>query len=118
MHKYKDLQVWQKSIELTTEVYAVTGTFPQRELYGLIAQINRCAVSVPSNIAEGAGRNSNGEFVQFLGIANGSAYELETQLIIANRLNFISNESLDAFTSKLNEIQKMIFKMQNVLKSK
>lgn len=72
MHEYKKLKVWNDAIELVTDIYLITKTFPDSEKYGLVSQINRCAVSIPSNIAEGAGRNSNGEFRQFLGIANGS----------------------------------------------
>lgn len=83
MHEYKKLKVWNDAIELVTDIYLITKTFPDSEKYGLVSQINRCAVSIPSNIAEGAGRNSNGEFRQFLGISNGSCYELETQLLLA-----------------------------------
>lgn len=80
MNKYKDLIVWQHAINLAASVYQITESFPSKETYGLVSQINRSAVSVASNIAEGAGRNSFKEFDQFLGIALGSLYELETQL--------------------------------------
>lgn len=116
MHKYKELTVWQKSVELAVDVYKITGEFPKEELYSLVSQVKRSAVSVPSNIAEGAGRNSSGEFVHFLGISNGSSSELETQLIIANKLGYIKDEALDTITKKINEVQNMTFKLQQKIK--
>ena len=86
MNKYKGLNVWKQAIDLAAEVYQITERFPAKEAYGLISQINRSVVSVVSNIAEGAGRNSGKEFDYFLEIALGSLFELETQLIIGNRL--------------------------------
>jgi len=83
MHNFKDLRVWQKSIELTTDIYKLLASFPTDEKFGLISQLKRAAVSVPSNIAEGAGRNSNKEFNHFLSISLGSLFELKTQLIIS-----------------------------------
>ncbi|MCA5005056.1 four helix bundle protein [Sphingobacterium bovistauri] len=80
MHKFRDLVVWQKAMDLANSVYMSTENLPVAEKFGLLSQIRRSAVSICSNIAEGAGRNTKGEFIQFLGIANGSAYELETQL--------------------------------------
>ena len=91
MNRYKELLVWQKSIDLAVDVYQLTEKLPKEERYGLISQINRRVVSSPSNIAEGAGRNTTKEFNNFLGIAQGSSFELDTQLIISSRLNFISN---------------------------
>jgi four helix bundle protein len=82
MHQYKELKLWRKSIDLVTWIYALTRDFPQNEKFGLVSQINRSAVSIPSNIAGGAGRNLNKEFVHFLTIAHASSFELETQLII------------------------------------
>ena len=87
---YRDLMVWQKAIELVTDIYRVTRGFPKDELYGLTSQIRRAAVSIPSNIAEGQGRLTRGEFRQFLGQARGSYAELETQLIIARNLGYLS----------------------------
>ncbi len=87
---YRDLLVWQKAIELVTDIYRVTRGFPKDELYGLTSQIRRAAVSIPSNIAEGQGRLTRGEFRQFLGQARGSYAELETQLIIARNLGYLS----------------------------
>ena len=114
MHDYKKLNVWKESIELITEVYKTTNKFPSTEKFGLISQINRCSVSVASNIAEGAGRNTDGEFRQFLGTAKGSSYELETQLIVSNNLGYISSDELNVLIEKLEYVQKMI---QNLIKS-
>jgi four helix bundle protein len=101
-----------------TEIYSLTKNFPSSERFGLINQINRSAVSIPSNIAEGAGRDSNNEFVQFLTIANASAYELETQLIIAKNLGFISEQVLNEITDRIDKIQKMIFKLKISVRKK
>ena len=118
MHKLKELKIWNKSIDLAVDVYSATANFPTEEKYGLTSQIRRSVVSIPSNIAEGAGRNSNNEFVHFLGIANGSSYELQTQLIIANKLKLINEEVLDPMLQELNEIQKMTYSFQETLKDK
>nr|WP_199162500.1 four helix bundle protein [Elizabethkingia sp. ASV34] len=92
---HKDLKVWQESMDLVTDIYELVQNFPAEEKYNLTSQIKRSAVSIPSNIAEGAGRKSNLEFIQFLNIASGSLSELETQLEIAIRLKFITeNEEL------------------------
>src|SRR5476649_2593013 len=91
MKHYKDLLVWQKAIALVTQVYVVMRGFPREELYGLTSQIRRAAVSVPSNIAEGQGRRTAGEFRQFLGIAKGSLAELDTQLLIAQNLRYLTD---------------------------
>ena len=95
MHNLKELKIWNKSIDLAVEVYKATADFPKEEKFNLTSRTRRAAVSVPSNIAEGAGRNSNKEFIHFLGIANGSSYELQTQLIISNRLKLLSEETLN-----------------------
>ncbi len=115
MHNLKELKIWNKAIDLTVEVYKATASFPKEEVYGLTSQIRRSAVSVPSNISEGAGRNSNKEFIHFLGIANGSSYELQTQLIISNKLNLISDLTLQPLLKEVEEIQKMTYKFQNTL---
>lgn len=112
MHNIKELKIWNKAIELAFEVYELTSRFPSDEKFGLISQTRRCAVSISSNISEGAGRNSAGEFKQFLGIANGSSYELQTQLIIANKLGFLEIEETDKILDKIDEIQKMNYKLQ------
>ena len=107
MKTHKDLDVWKISIEMVTMIYQITGNFPKEEMYGLTNQMRRSAVSVPSNIAEGAGRNSSKEFVQFLHFAIGSLSELETQLIIAFNLKYINNEQ----KQKMDVIMNSIFKM-------
>lgn len=116
MHKIQDLKVWHKAIDLCILVYEISSTFPTDERFGLTSQIRRSSVSVASNIAEGAGRNTNGEFIQFLGIANGSAYELQTQLIIAHKFHLFTSggDTLD----KVDEVQKMCYKLQQTLKNK
>lgn len=115
MHKYKELKIWQKAIELVTDIYKATSKFPDKERFGLISQINRATVSISSNIAEGAGRNSDKEFLYFLSIAHASSYETETQLIISYNLNYLSAEELDALTEKINEWQKMSYSFQTKL---
>ena len=89
---YRDLRVWQKAVDFVCDIYKETRTFPADERFGLISQMRRCAVSIPSNIAEGQGRASAPEFIRFLRIAYGSLRELETQLIISQRLGFISEK--------------------------
>ncbi|WP_026955305.1 four helix bundle protein [Algoriphagus vanfongensis] len=115
MNRFKELLVWQKAIDLAVDVYQVTEKLPKEERFGLISQINRCVVSIPSNIAEGAGRNTSKEFNNFLGIAQGSSFELDTQLIISNRLNFISNQEYQNIESQLEHIQNMIAKLKKSL---
>ncbi len=112
MHKLQDLIIWHKAIELSTEVYKATENFPKEEKYGLTSQIRRSAVSVPSNIAEGAGRNSDGEFCHFLGVSNASSYELQTQLIIANNLELIEKNNVESLLKDIDTIQKMNYKLQ------
>ncbi|AEI50013.1 four helix bundle protein [Runella slithyformis] len=115
MHNFKELKVWQKSVDLAVDTYYLTKYFPSEERFGLVQQINRSAVSVASNIAEGAGRNNFKEFNNFLGIASGSSCELETQYIIAHRIGLIDSNDFEVITSNVNEIQKMIFKLQQSL---
>ena len=115
MNKFKDLLVWQKAIELATRVYHLTNELPTEEKFGLISQIKKCVVSISSNIAEGAGRNSKNDFKHFLSIAQGSSYELETQLIIANNLYLFEKNKLELVLSQLEEIQKMITGLQKSL---
>lgn len=117
MNKLKDLKIWNKAIELTVEVYKATSTFPTDERFGLTSQSRRAAVSISSNIAEGAGRNSTKEFLHFLSIAHASSYETETQLIISHNLNFLSKNELDTLLEKINELQKMNYSFQLKLKS-
>ncbi|MFD2531890.1 four helix bundle protein [Gracilimonas halophila] len=109
MHNYKQLDVWGKGIELAVSIYDLTRKFPAEEKFGMVSQMRRCSVSVSSNIAEGAGRNSDNEFRHFLNISFGSCSELETQLLISQKLGYISSDQLKTISSDLSEIQKMIF---------
>ena len=109
MQTHKDLKLYQISMELVTDVYKCTAKFPKEELFGLTSQIRRAAVSIPSNIAEGAGRLSQKEFRNFLSIANGSATELETQFTVAYNLNFISKEEFDSILEKITSVHKLCF---------
>jgi four helix bundle protein len=115
MNKFRDLLVWQKAMELAEQVYVLTKGFPVDERYGLQSQVRRCSVSIPSNIAEGAGRNSDKEFRYFLSIALASGFELETQLLLASKFNYIIKEKLEAVISKLQEVQKMLNGLQKSL---
>ncbi len=108
---YKDLIVWQKSMDLVTLIYKITDKFPKTEIYGLTSQMRRCAVSIPSNIAEGSARKTRRDYGQFLHIAYGSGAELETQAEIAKRLGF--NNSLDY--NKINQLLIEVMKMLNTL---
>ncbi|MEK6781045.1 MAG: four helix bundle protein [Bacteroidota bacterium] len=114
MHNLKELKIWHKAIDMATEVYQLTTDFPKEEKYGLTSQIRRSAISVPSNIAEGAGRNSNKEFIHFLGISNGSSYELQTQLIISRNLDLV-DARVDTLLDQIDQIQKMNYSLQNKL---
>ena len=97
---HRDLDVWKEGIELVVKVYEIAQKFPNEERYGLVDQIKRSAISIPSNIAEGAARNSKREFLQFLHISLGSISELETQLIIANRRGFLNNDEIFSLIEK------------------
>ncbi len=108
MHNFKELKIWQRSRLLVKNVYQLTAKFPQNEQYGLVSQINRAAISMISNIAEGAGRSTEQDFSRFLDIAIGSAFELESQLIISFDLGFITEEKIENVLKELDEIQKMI----------
>ena len=114
---YRDLLVWQKSMQLAVEVYKLTSNFPREEVYGLTSQIRRSAISVPSNIAEGRGRLNKNEFRQFLGIARGSIYELQTQLELAESLQMASRASIEGSTRISQEVGKMIFSLLGSLNS-
>jgi four helix bundle protein len=108
--------VWKLAIEFVKDLYQVTGKFPPAELYGLTSQLRRAAVSIPSNIAEGQGRNSFKEFRQFLGVALGSLAETETQLIIANEIGYLPLEELNKLLKGLDIIRKMIRALSGSLK--
>ncbi|MGA3160492.1 MAG: four helix bundle protein [Terracidiphilus sp.] len=114
---YHELIVWQRAIELTVCIYKLTRTFPKEELYGLISQMRRASVSVASNIAEGRGRITPGEFRQFLGLAQGSTYELQTQLLVARKLGMGSDENLNEAESLSDEVSKMLGSFIQTLKA-
>lgn len=117
INSYKELIVWQKSMNFVAEIYTITEKYPKSELYGLTSQIRRSAVSIPSNIAEGWTRKHLPEYLQLLNIALGSAAELETQLIIATRLNFISQRTEAELQHSITEIMKMLNGIINKLKA-
>ena len=108
MEGHRDLEVWQKAMQLVTDVYLVTQAFPREELYGLSSQLRRAAVSVPSNIAEGCGRSSKKEFSQFLCHARGSLLEVETQLEIAQNLGYLPDKRVRELLLKSNRIGRML----------
>ena len=118
MHNFEKLKIWQKAMDVAVHVYEISTFLPNDEKFNLTHQIKKCAVSIPSNIAEGAGRNGEKEFVQFLGIANGSTFELITQLILAKRLNLISEDVIQPTVNQLVEISNMNFSFQKTLKEK
>lgn len=109
MRTFKNLKIWSRSVDLSTQIYKVTKTFPKDEKFGLVSQMRRASVSVASNIAEGAGRSSDLEFKRFLEIAYGSLYELQTQLIISKNLEFVSEDESNTLEAEIDELQKMIY---------
>ncbi|MFD1294271.1 four helix bundle protein [Lutibacter holmesii] len=113
---HKELDVWKKSMDLVEQVYTISYLFPDTEKFGLTSQIRRAAVSVPSNIAEGAGRKGDKEFIQFLHIALGSLSELDTQYLIAVRLGFI--EKNEIFEDLTNDVKRLIIGFRNYLSNK
>ena len=115
MNRFKNLNIWNRSISLATEIYKVTSKFPSDEKFGLCSQIRRSVVSISSNIAEGAGRNTNKDFKRFLAIAYGSLYELETQVIIACNLNYLSKSEQEILSKEIAELQKMVYSFSKTL---
>lgn len=108
MQNFKELRIWQKSVDLVALIYKMTKKFPDDEKFGLTNQMRRCAVSIPSNIAEGHMRTTNKVFKQFISIARGSCAELETQSLIANRLGFITQQQYQELDEKITEVAKML----------
>ena len=108
MKNYKELEVWQRGVDLAVQVYQITRTFPAEEKFGLISQIQRAAISIPANIAEGWGRGSTKEYIQFLRIARASLMELETHLILASRLGYIRGDQLQPFQQEVETLGKRI----------
>lgn len=115
MNNFRELVVWQKSIDFVVKIYETTHSFPHDERFNLVSQMQRAATSIPSNIAEGAGRDTNVSFRHFSTIAIGSAHELETQLIISKKLSYINEGSCGLLVSELNGIQKMLYALCNTL---
>lgn len=116
MRTHKDLVVWQRAMDLVEKVYRVSRRLPKDEIFGIRSQIQRAAVGIPSNIAEGAKREHINEYIQFLAIANGSSAELETQLILIEKLYPIVSKEIDLLNKELEEIQKMIHGLMKSLK--
>ena len=112
---FTDLRVWQESIDLATEVYSVTSTFPKHEIYSLAQQMRRAAVSVPSNIAEGKGRGSSRDFRQFLYQARGSLLELQTQIVITERLKYCSEQKIHALLEHANRVGRSLSALINAI---
>lgn len=108
MKSHKDLDVWKRSVDLVTFIYRVTNSFPKEETYGITNQVRRAAVSIPSNISEGAARNHSKEFIQFLYVSLGSLSELETQIIISENLKFLFTADSIKVQNELTELRKMI----------
>lgn len=109
--------VWKKAIEFVKRIYQITGEFPSEEKFGLVSQMRRSAISIASNISEGAGRNNKKEFNKFLGVAQGSSSELETQLIIARELGLLADQLADELIIELDSISKMIIGLQRAIKA-
>ena len=105
---YKQLKVWQKAMRLVIQIYRATKNFPKHEQYGLISQMRRSVISIPSNIAEGHGRDSDKEFVRFLNIAKGSLYELDTQIEISKQLNYLNTQEVSYISDLLDETSRML----------
>jgi len=118
VQSFRDLLVWQRALQMSVSVYRLTKSFPREELYGLSSQIRRAAVSVPSNIAEGHGRLNTGEYRQFLGIARGSNFELQTQLELARALEFGDSNLLAEAEGLSFEVGKMISGVLNAIRDK
>lgn len=116
MHRFKELEIWKRSRSFCVMIYAVTSKFPLSEKFGLTNQLRRASISIPSNIAEGSSRDSNKDFIRFLRMAIGSSYEIETQLLIANDLHFLSKKDLEKLIKELEIIIKMISKFTTILK--
>ena len=122
MHKpintFRDLIVWQKAMNLVTAVYRASAEFPTSEQYGLTSQLRRCAVSIPSNIAEGFGRDSTNDYLRFLSIATGSLYESQTQLEIARNLDFLAEQQFTQLLEQTREIERMLNSLTRSLKGR
>lgn len=115
VHNFRKLTIWFSAMALAKDVYLSTSSFPKEEKYGLVSQINRCSVSVPSNIAEGSSRSSNKEFSHYIKISLGSLYELETRIILSNEFGFINTQAVENLTGKIVQLQKMLTRFLKTL---
>jgi len=113
MRNFRKLTVWEKAHRLTLNIYKVTSSFPKEEMYGLVSQMRRSASSIPYNIAEGCGRNTQPQFANFLNIASGSSSELEYQIILAKDLNYIKYGTYQELTSEIIEIKQMLYSLHS-----
>ncbi|OFX18684.1 MAG: four helix bundle protein [Bacteroidetes bacterium GWA2_31_9b] len=118
MKNFKKLKIWEKGIQIVNEVYKIAQKLPEKEKYGLYSQITRAAVSIPSNIAEGSSRKSEKDYYRFLEIALGSAFEVETQTVIIETLNYVNKDELSVLYNLLDEEQMMIYGLMNKLEAK
>ena len=117
MASYKELKVWRKGIHLVKDIYKATAAFPKEELFGLVDQLRRASISIPSNIAEGNGRHSRGEYIRYLHIARGSCYEMETQVIISKELGFLDEAQYQSLSTQIDEVGRMLNAMIQKLSS-
>jgi len=117
MHNFKNLHIWKKAMNLTMDIYSISSQFPKEELFTLTAQMRRASISIPSNIAEGCGRGTDKQLAYFLEVAIGSICELETQIYLSYRLEYIAKERLNEMVEKMSELRKMIFGFKNNLKN-
>ena len=115
MHRYKDLKIWQAGMEVAKAAYDISAAFPPEERFGITAQIRRAAVSIPSNIAEGAGRNTNRDFSRFVDMSMGSCNELQTHLILCIHLGYINKTELDTLDKQIEEIKNMSYRFKQTL---
>lgn len=115
MHNFRKLNIWIKSIDLVTDIYKLTNTFPSHERFGIISQMQRAALSCPTNISEGSAKSSNKDFSRFLEMSIGTLYELETELIVSKNLGYTKNEFFEEYHEKIIELQKMIVAFKNQL---
>jgi four helix bundle protein len=118
MHNFKELKVWQKAVDLAVKVYTVTKSFPEEEKFGLVSQMRRAGVSVPSNIAEGCAKTSSKSFANSLEVSLGESFELENQLIISKRVGILDSTTSKEMEVELSEVQRMIIGLKNSLVSK
>ncbi len=117
MHNFNNLLIWQSGMDLAQAIYQTCDKLPHQEQYGLISQMQRAAVSIPSNIAEGAGRPTDKDFSHFVGIALGSSFELQTQVLLAERIGYIDNTTKEHLNSSIDKLQKMLIGYKKKLDS-